>query len=620
MAGDLKKVQELLDQGVDVGFVDELGNNALHWSVRFKQVAIAKLLLKAFKKSKKRINSLCSDSLTILHVAAHRGNIEMLNDVLNAWVENGLKLDVTIPYGSMNVLHHAVNFGSREVIEALISAFIKTGTAIDKQSNDGSTALHFAVNLKHLEIAKLLIIATVKTGGNLDLQDCNGYTTLHYAAYNGFLEIVQLLLAHGAAFDLKVKTTSWTPRDYLIKANADYDANQLHAIIVLASVGCLFEKAEKDSKRTLEEIVTTLGSAINARSGQRNGNTALHIAIITQRIDMILGLLAAGANVNLKNKFGQTQLELMYHSPDPNIKALAYLCEIQNLIGKNYVKNQNELITTVAIEELQPFIYSIYDILPSLSNDKIKDHIYLTLGLWLARRTSKLYLGGLMPIDAVYVYNLLSKVRPQSDGYPLANTVLDILCFERHIRLEREFQAGPFFAVVTAPSKFEAALRQDMQTEQEQLLERAMFFHRSRSGPENPHKETANKLAAGLIDPGLSIQGIPGFTQFSELSSLHRFFDAAETAQEQRKALQKSSEAFAMQIAELEARLAGEKTQTNPVERSEAALLVFKGPTEDATPSAPQNLILANALGMVSAPLLIRFSQVPKLVNQTSHL
>jgi hypothetical protein len=196
---------------------------------------------------------------------------------------------------------------------------------------------------------------------------------------------------------------------------------------------------------------------------------------------------------------------------------------------------------------LQPLLDQMDAILPKLTMTKLKSDICFELGMLLARRQKQVHYEGLIPIDAVQAYNLLSQVGVEDPTkYAQAQTILDILCFERHVRVEKSphYPEGPFVAVAPASAE---------ESTVDELLERAMVYHRIRSGTENPHKDTVNKLAASLIDPGLSIQGIPGFTDLDDLAALNRFFDAAENAQQQRKALQREANEMAGQIAELEA-------------------------------------------------------------------
>jgi ankyrin repeat protein len=138
------------------------------------------------------------------------------------------------------------------------------------------TALMQAVTSQNAGRVKELI----QQGVNVNELDANGDAPLVMAAYMGLTEIVRLLLEAGAdvtAVDPEMKATALHAAAY---------AGRTEAAKLLIQY-----KVEID------------------KQGPYNGYTALHDAIWQGHIETAKVILAAGANLNLKNHQGQTPLE-----------------------------------------------------------------------------------------------------------------------------------------------------------------------------------------------------------------------------------------------------------------------------------------------------------------------
>ncbi|KAF3815976.1 hypothetical protein GH733_016081 [Mirounga leonina] len=117
----------------------------------------------------------------------------------------------------------------------------------------------------------------------INMADGNGNTALHYSVSHSNFEIVQLLL------DADV-------------CNVDHQNKAGYTPIMLAALAAV--EAEKDM-RVVEEL---FGSGdVNAKASQA-GQTALMLAVSHGRIDMVKGLLACGADVNIQDDEGSTAL------------------------------------------------------------------------------------------------------------------------------------------------------------------------------------------------------------------------------------------------------------------------------------------------------------------------
>ncbi|XP_035946743.1 KN motif and ankyrin repeat domain-containing protein 1 isoform X3 [Halichoerus grypus] len=117
----------------------------------------------------------------------------------------------------------------------------------------------------------------------INMADGNGNTALHYSVSHSNFEIVKLLLDADMC-------------------NVDHQNKAGYTPIMLAALAAV--EAEKDM-RVVEEL---FGSGdVNAKASQA-GQTALMLAVSHGRIDMVKGLLACGADVNIQDDEGSTAL------------------------------------------------------------------------------------------------------------------------------------------------------------------------------------------------------------------------------------------------------------------------------------------------------------------------
>ncbi|XP_031344795.1 ankyrin repeat domain-containing protein 39-like [Photinus pyralis] len=112
--GDLKKVQKLINNGVDVDLRDSAGYTSLHYAARNGHLDVCKFLI----QSKADINAVTRS-------------------------------------GRVTALHRACTAGQLDVVNFLIEC--KANIAI--RDSDGKTVLHRAAQANHLEISKILTSA-----------------------------------------------------------------------------------------------------------------------------------------------------------------------------------------------------------------------------------------------------------------------------------------------------------------------------------------------------------------------------------------------------------------------------------------------------------------------------
>ncbi|CAH0725920.1 unnamed protein product, partial [Brenthis ino] len=154
---------------------------------------------------------------------------------------------------------------------------------MDDAKDDGYTALHLAAFNNHSEVAELL----VHGGARLDLQNANLQTALHLAVERQHTQIVRLLVAHGANLNICDKDGD-TPL---------HEALRHHTLQQL---------------RRLQDVrdASLLSGLVHAQDKKSSASIACFLA-------------AHGADLTIKNKKGQTPLDLC---PDPNLRKTLTTC------------------------------------------------------------------------------------------------------------------------------------------------------------------------------------------------------------------------------------------------------------------------------------------------------
>uniref|UniRef100_A0A8C1ZTY9 Euchromatic histone-lysine N-methyltransferase 1a n=1 Tax=Cyprinus carpio TaxID=7962 RepID=A0A8C1ZTY9_CYPCA len=183
------------------------------------------------------------------------------------------------------------------------------------------TSLHCAAEEGHKEICHVL----VQAGANLDMCDAEQRTPLMYACENNHLETVKYLLK--AAFICQ--STCLIIEDYGSSSFGQDDGGwapltwatenmNLEQVKMLISAGADVQIRDKEENVCLhwaafsgcDEIAQLL---LDKRSDLHavniHGDSPLHIAVRQNQLDCVMLFLSRGADVNLKNKDGETPLD-----------------------------------------------------------------------------------------------------------------------------------------------------------------------------------------------------------------------------------------------------------------------------------------------------------------------
>jgi len=279
--GHQEVCQVLLKSGADHTVNDLLGNNALHWAIKEKNIPIVEMLM-VFKEL---LNSKTKQGSTPLIMAATSGLTEICEGLLSF----GADPDTTDENGS-NAMHWAAYSGKTDTIR-LLSAHKQL---IDSKAKTGITPLMFAAQEGQVEAYEALL----KAGANQLATSESNMTTMHLAAFKGQTAIVRLLSVHKQLLDSKA-TNGQTPLIYaadqghqetcemLLKAGADPFTKSIY--------GCNAMHLAASSGKT--KIVSTLSvykQLVDSRD--TGGNTPLILAAGRGYLEVCELLLKAGAD------------------------------------------------------------------------------------------------------------------------------------------------------------------------------------------------------------------------------------------------------------------------------------------------------------------------------------
>ena len=240
-------------------------------------------------------------------------------------------------------LLHAAEGGHKEIIELLIAK----GADVNAKNLRGETSLYDVVGRGHKEIAELLIAA----GADVNAKDNDGSTPLHNAAKHD--EVVELLIAAGADVNAK-NTLGWTPLDRAITSNLTETADLLRKHGGKTGADISIHKAAEEGN--IEAVKRHLAAGVDVNAKDKYewtevieyeklfGVAPLQHAAYWGRKEIAELLIAKGADINAKNDNGDTALdsarkESRQHTP----LVEAAKQEIADLLRKHGGKTKKEL-------------------------------------------------------------------------------------------------------------------------------------------------------------------------------------------------------------------------------------------------------------------------------------
>eukprot|EP00057_Strongylocentrotus_purpuratus_P007733 XP_011662207.1 PREDICTED: E3 ubiquitin-protein ligase mib1 [Strongylocentrotus purpuratus] len=266
-AGNLEKVKDFLRQNPKLANASFGSQSALQVACHEASLPIVQLLVDAHASLEHK-DKVGDTALTFAVIGNNPSVAEFLIE-RKAYVNTSNKRRWT-------PMHISAHNDNKSCVEVLI----KHGGSVNMQDDDGNLPIHLAIKTKSTSLGALFID---HPSADLRLRNNGGFTPLHYAAKKNCLEVVKLLVAKDPSLATIEKNDRFTP---------------LHVAAINNHV---------DIVRVLIELPNCDLTTIKAGQGH---HTPLHLATWEGYTEVIELLVSHRAEVNVKDKDGDTMLHL----------------------------------------------------------------------------------------------------------------------------------------------------------------------------------------------------------------------------------------------------------------------------------------------------------------------
>ena len=345
--GSVRAVAALLTAGAAVDAREPMGQTALMWALEERHPDVARKLIEHGAD----INAMSRGGFTPMLFAARQGDVESAHLLIG----KGARLDAPV-----RAAQKEVSTAGSNRLGAPAKGLLWFG-GDDKVTDPLFLAIHSG--------REKFAVFLVEQGANAKAVDRRGITPLHYALQQGissldgalhdtryaaldFLfrpnmdELVKVLLEHGADPNARIlkRVAPITNNDrptislvgatpfILAAATGDVNAMQLllakgadprlttddgtTALMAAAGVSRTADRSKEEEQHALAAMKLIVETGADVTAANRNGLTALHGAAYTGANTLVRFLVARGAKVDLKDKFGETPLSIS--AGDPN--------------------------------------------------------------------------------------------------------------------------------------------------------------------------------------------------------------------------------------------------------------------------------------------------------------
>ncbi|MEY3196716.1 MAG: hypothetical protein RLZZ59_82 [Pseudomonadota bacterium] len=212
-------------------------------------------------------------------------------------------------------------------------------------NRNGETAAHIATS-KSLPFFRQAVDAA-----NLDwkIRDNSGKTPLDYIIKKNDIEKLDILLKSGRDIGINLvdedgrtplSNSINTPQIFSMLLNAKSDVNHISSYTGLSTLHLIIKIKTHQDTKILEELLKHNPDVnLQEKGDHTNSDTALHIASREGKTKMVDLLLKSGANPNIKNKYGETALDLAIKKENVNTAKLLLTQENLALDNKGLMGN-----------------------------------------------------------------------------------------------------------------------------------------------------------------------------------------------------------------------------------------------------------------------------------------
>lgn len=267
--------------------INTFGQTALHLAVEGKFPRLVKELLDRCGHCKGFIDHADHEDQTALHLACSHANADIITRILSA----DAAVDFRDQMGNIPAFIYARVYKSlinRDILLKLLAPLVNEIIP----NNSGETIFHVIKDRSLANDVAQFIGASNTVTSLLAADKPHGCSALHKASISGSLGIIEFIMN-----DLIAIAPSIELDQFLLAVDAFGDT-------------CLHVSAKAGSHDSLKLLLknSIVRQAIDWKNGR--DETALHLAAISNRVDLVRSLLEAGANPELRTSDGRLAVDL----------------------------------------------------------------------------------------------------------------------------------------------------------------------------------------------------------------------------------------------------------------------------------------------------------------------
>jgi ankyrin repeat protein len=332
---NIVKVKKLIEEGCDVDAYDDSGKTALMYAAKNGQSEIMNMLI----KKGAMVDEDCYSGKTALMYAAAYGQTE----IVKLLIENDVSIDFVDESG-FSALMYAATYGQTEIVKLLIE---NDAYLYDKSNSFEDTALTLAAINNHAEIVKLLINEGAEVIGYKDIfkrlfqrninygrrdlfysdvpRNARDYIRHDNGLHSGYLSLLRGVVIRGEAERAckAIKTLS-SLRERKIKSGKTITLNDYGDGVALVTVLLKYCADPVDRYKLIPLLRSLIDGCVDINGKTDFGYTILMLSSQLGFCDVVKFLLEEGADVNVKNIFGKTALDIVKEQ-DSGSKCVEFL-------------------------------------------------------------------------------------------------------------------------------------------------------------------------------------------------------------------------------------------------------------------------------------------------------